>query len=124
MEACTTRSRLSNSRIWTKAIPATPEAVAQRVAAAPLSTWLTTILGLALGAFFGGLLGAKMVPEKAVWVTSAVGLVLSLWAVYTLYVVFPAVLWVPAGMLISAVLFSYLGGRLVKPSSPAKAAHP
>ena len=32
--------------------PATPEAVAQRVAATTTSTWLTVIFGLSLGSFF------------------------------------------------------------------------
>ena len=93
--------------------PATPEAVAQRVASAPMSTWLSTIFGLALGAFLGGVIGARVAKEKIVWVTSAIGLVLSLWAFYTFYIVFPAVLLVPIGMLISALLFSYLGEDFV-----------
>ncbi len=96
--------------------PATPEAVAQRVASVSTSTWLTTLFGLALGAFSGGVIGARVAKEKTVWVTSAIGLVLSLWAFYTFYIVFPAVLWVPFGMLISALLFSYLGGFVVKQS--------
>jgi hypothetical protein len=93
--------------------PATPEAVARRVAAATMSTWLSTIFGLALGAFLGGFTGASVSRERALLVAGAIGLVLSLWAVYTLYVVFPAVLWVPTAMLISALLFSYLGGLVV-----------
>ncbi len=93
--------------------PATPEAVARRVASATTFTWLSTIFGLALGAFLGGVIGARVAKEKMVWVTSAIGLVLSLWAFYTFYIVFPAVLWVPLGMLISAFLFSYLGGFVV-----------
>ena len=105
--------------------PATPEAVAQRVASAPTSTWLSTIFGLALGAFLGGVVGARVAKEKIVWVTSAIGLVLSLWAFYTFYVVFPEVLWVPTGMLISVFLFSYLGGFVAmqsqqKMSAPSK----
>jgi hypothetical protein len=105
--------------------PATPEAVAQRVASTPTSTWLSIVFGLALGAFLGGVIGARVAKEKIVWVTSAIGLVLSLWAFYTFYVVFPAVLWVPVGMLISALLFSYLGGFAVmqsqqKESAPTK----
>lgn len=102
--------------------PATPEAVAQRVASAPTSTWLSTVFGLALGAFLGGVIGAMVAKEKIVWVTSATGLVLSLWAFYTFYVVFPAVLWVPTGMLISALLFSYLGGFVVMRSQQKKSA--
>ena len=96
--------------------PATPEAVTLRVDSAPLSTWLSTLFGLALGAFIGGVIGARVAKEKIVWVTTAIGLVLSLWAFYTFYVVFPAVLWVPIGMLISVFLFSYLGGYLITQS--------
>jgi hypothetical protein len=102
--------------------PATPEAVALRVAYAPMSTWLSTIFGLALGAFLGGVIGARVALEKIVWVTCTIGFVLSLWAFYTFYVVFPAVLWVPIGMLISAFLFSYLGGFVVKQSQQKKSA--
>lgn len=93
--------------------PATPAAVAQRVAYTGTITWLTMVFGLALGAFLGGAFGAMVAREKIAWVTGAIGLVLSLWALYTFYVVFPAVLWVPFGMLISVFLFSYLGGRAV-----------
>lgn len=105
--------------------PATPEAVALRVAYASISTWLSTIFGLALGALIGGFIGARIAKDKIVWVTSAIGLGLSLWAFYTFYVVYPAVLWVPIGMLISVFLFSYLGGLVVsrsqqKNSAPTK----
>ncbi len=96
--------------------PATPAAVALRVASAPMITWFSTLFGLALGAFIGGVIGARVAKEKIVWVTSAIGLVLSLWAFYTFYVVFPAVLWVPIGMLISVFLFSYLGGYVIMQS--------
>ncbi len=96
--------------------PVTPEAVAQRVASVSTSTWLTTLFGLALGAFSGGVIGAKVAKKKIIWVTSAIGLVHSLWAFYTFYIVFPAVLWVPIGMLISTFLFSYLGGVVVMQS--------
>lgn len=98
--------------------PATPEAVAQRVASTPTSKWLSTIFGLALGAFSGGVIGARVAKERIVWVTSTIGLVLSLWAFYTFYVVFPAVLWVPIGMLISVLLFSYLGGFVITRYQP------
>jgi len=90
--------------------PATPEAVAKRVESAPLFTWISTIFGLTLGAFFGGVTGALIAKEKIVWVTSGISLVLSPWAFYTFYIVFPAVLWVPFGMLISILVFPYLGG--------------
>ena len=93
--------------------PATPEAVAQRVASTSTAKWLSTIFGLALGAFSGGVIGAKVAGEKIVRVTSAIGFVLSLWAFYTFYIVFPEVLWVPLVMLISVFLFSYLGGLMV-----------
>ena len=96
--------------------PATPEAVTLRVASAPMFTWLSTIFGLALGAFIGGVIGARIAKEKIFRVTSTIGLVLSLWAVYTFYIVYPAVLWVPLGMLISAFLFSYLGGYVIMQS--------
>ncbi len=72
--------------------PKTPEAVVERVAATTTGTWLTVILGLALGAFLGGVAGARLVKEKTAWVTTAIGLVLSLWAFYTFYVVYPAYL--------------------------------
>ena len=74
--------------------PATPEAVAERVAAATMGTWLSTMFGLALGAFVGGALGAKVAGNKITAVTSGIGLALSLWAIYTLYIVYPTVLWV------------------------------
>lgn len=96
--------------------PATPEAVAKRVASATMFTWLSTIFGLSLGAFSGGMIGVKVAPKKIVWVTSAIGLVFSLWAFYTFFIVFPAVLWVPIAMLISALLFSYLGGVVITQS--------
>ena len=102
--------------------PATPEAVAQRVASAPTFTWLSTIFGLALGAFSGGAIGAIVAKEKIVRVTSAIGLVFSLWAFYTFYIVYPAVLWVPIAMLISALLFSCLGGAAVVRSQKRKSA--
>jgi hypothetical protein len=103
--------------------PATPEAVALRVASTSTFTWLSTIFGLALGAFLGGAIGAKVAKEKIVRVTSAIGLVLSLWAFYTFYVVFPAVLWVPVVMLISVLLFSYLGGIVIIKSQQKKSTH-
>ena len=98
--------------------PATPEKVARRVASTPTMSWLLIMFGLALGAFLGGVIGARVAKGKEVWVTSAIGLVLSLWAFYTLYVVFPAVLWVPIGMLISVLVFSYLGGFVITRHQP------
>ncbi len=102
--------------------PATPEAVTLRVASTPTFTWLSTIFGLALGAFLGGTISAIVAKEKIVWITSAIGLVFSLWAFYTFYIVFPAVLWVPIAMLISAFLFSYLGGAVITQSQQKESA--
>lgn len=93
--------------------PATPEAVVQRVDATTTFTWLSVIFGLALGSFTGGCVGTIIAKEKRIWVSSAIGLVLSPWAFYTFYIVFPEVLWVPVAMLISVLLFSYLGGILM-----------
>ena len=92
--------------------PQSPEAVAQRVAAASTFTWLTTILGLILGAFVGGFVGMKIARHKTSAITLAIGLVLSLWACYTFYVVFPKVLWVPLLMFLGVFIGSHLGGRL------------
>ena len=100
--------------------PKNPEAVAQRVASTTISTWLSTVFGLALGAFLGGVTGAKVAKGRTVWVTSAIGSVLSLWALYTFYVVYPAVLWVPTAMFISVLLFSYLGGLAVMQAQQQK----
>jgi hypothetical protein len=101
--------------------PATPEAVAKRVASTTTFAWLSTIFGLALGAFLGGVIGASVAKENIFRVTSAIGLVLSLWAFYTFYIVYPAVLWVPIVMFISVFLFSYLGGVVISKSQQKKA---
>ena len=94
--------------------PATPEAVAKRVASTPISKWLVVLFGFALGAFSGGFTGVKVARGKNILVTSLIGSALSIWAFYTFYVVYPLVLSVPLGMLISAFLFSYLGGVIAK----------
>lgn len=96
--------------------PSTAEAVANRVASTSMFTWISTIFGLSLGTFSAGAIGTIVAKEKIAWVTTAIGLVFSLWAFYTFYIVFPAVLWVPISMLISALLFSYLGGVVIKQS--------
>lgn len=93
--------------------PSTPEEVAERVAAATKFTWISTIVGLALGAFVGGFIGGKIAKEMAAKVSLGIGLLLATWAFYTLYIVYPAVLWVPIVMLVSVFLFSYLGGSMV-----------
>jgi hypothetical protein len=94
--------------------PMTPEAVAQRVAYTTTVTWLVVIAGLALGAFVGGAVGAKVARGRSVWATGLVGLLLSVWALYTFYIVYPEVLWAPAGMLIAALLCSHLGGIVMR----------
>ena len=98
----------------------TPEAVAQRVDATSTSTWLTVIVGLSLGAFLGGVVGASMAREKIGWVTTGIGVALSLWAFFTFYVVYPTVLWVPIAMLIAVFVFSYFGGGVVRRSQQKK----
>lgn len=94
--------------------PQTPEAVAKRVAATTNFTWLTVILGHALGAFSGGVIGKLVTRKNSFWVTLIIGLAFSLWAFYTFYVVFPASLWVPLFMLVNAFIFSNIGSRVVK----------
>ena len=96
--------------------PQTPEATALRVAAAEANGLLLVLLGSALGGLFGGIIGAKVAKERIVSVTSAIGGLLSLWAFYSFYVFYPARLWFPIGMLISFLLFSYLGGLVVMQS--------
>ncbi len=78
--------------------PQTPEATALRVATAETN-------GLV-----GGFIGAKIAKGKTLAVTSAIGGLLCLWAVYSFYVFFPARLWFPAGMLIAFLVSTYLGG--------------
>lgn len=102
--------------------PSTPEEVAQRVALTSTFSWITTIIGLGLGTFLGSFLGAKIASQNVLRVALSVGLILSLWAFYTLYVVYPAVLWVPIVMLIAVLLFSYLGGVIA--SSPKNNSSP
>ncbi len=93
--------------------PQTAEATALRVASAEATGLLLVLLGSALGAFFAGIAGAAAAKERIVTVTGAIGGLLSLWALYSLYVFYPARLWFPAGMLVSFLLFSYLGGLVV-----------
>ena len=97
--------------------PQTSEAVANRVAATSTFTWITVLFGLSLGAFFGGLVGVRIARHKFLWVTTALGILLSLWAFYTFYIVYPDALWVPLAMLVAAFLFSYLGGLIFRQSA-------
>ena len=90
--------------------PQTPEATALRVATAEAMGLLFVLLGSALGGFSGGLVGAAIARDKAILVACAIGGLLSLWALYSFYVFYPARLWFPIGMLVSFLLCSYLGG--------------
>ena len=94
--------------------PATAEAVVQRVAATSTAAWISTIFGLGPGSFIGGALAVWVARERIVRVTIGVALVLSLWAFYTFYVVYPAVLWVPISILGAVYYYSYLGGKWVR----------
>ena len=62
--------------------PQTPEATALRVAAAETNGLMLVILAGALGGLVGGFIGAKVGKGSTVAVTSAIGGLLSLWAVY------------------------------------------
>ena len=66
--------------------PQTPEATALRVTTAEVNGLLLVLLGSALGAFFGGIIGAAIAKGKIVAVTSAIGGLLSPWAFYSFYV--------------------------------------
>ncbi len=90
--------------------PQTPEATALRVATAEAHGLLFVLLGSALGGFSGGVVGVKIAGEKASLIACAIGGLLSLWAFYSFYVFYPARLWFLIGMLVSFLLFSYLGG--------------
>ena len=94
--------------------PQTPEATALRVAAAETNGLVLVILAAALGGLVGGFIGAKVAKGSALTVTSAIGGLLSLWAVYSFYVFFPARLWFPVGMLIAFLVSTYLGGLAAK----------
>lgn len=93
--------------------PQTPEATALRVATAETIGLLLVLLGSALGGLAAGLLGAAVARERILPVCLTIGSLLSLWALYSFYVFFPARLWFPIGMLISFLLFSYLGGLAI-----------
>ena len=96
--------------------PQTPEATELRVATAEAKGLLLVLLGSALGGFLGSVIGAAVAKGKTFPVTSAIGGLLSLWAFYSIYVFYPARLWFPIGMLISFLLFSYLGGLVMMQS--------
>ncbi len=93
--------------------PQTPEVTALRVATAEAAGLVLVLLGSALGGFFAGVTGAVVAREKTATVTFAIGGLLSLWALYSFYIFFPARLWFPIGMLVSFLVFSYLGGLVI-----------
>lgn len=98
--------------------PSTAEAVAERVAQTTTYAWFTTIFGLAIGSFIGGVLGAKIENKHSLGTSIIIGLVFSLWAFYTFYIVYPKVLWVPFIMLFTALYCSYRGGKILwKPTT-------
>ena len=90
--------------------PETPEATALRVATAETNGLLLVILAGALGGLVGGYVGAKMAKSNTVMVTSAIGVLLAPWAIYSFYVFFPARLWFPGGMLVAFLISTYVGG--------------
>ena len=94
--------------------PQTPEATALRVAAAETNGLVLVILAAALGGLVGGYIGAKVAKGSTFAVTSAIGGLLSLWAVYSFYVFFPARLWFPIGMLVAFLVSTFLGGLAAK----------
>ena len=96
--------------------PQTPEATALRVAVAETNGLVLVILAAALGGLVGGFIGAKVAKGSALAVTSAIGGLLSLWAVYSFYVFFPARLWFPIGMLVAFLLTTYVGGLVARKS--------
>ncbi len=94
--------------------PQTPEATALRVASAETNSLVLLILGGALGGFLGGTTGAKLARDRTFAVTSAIGILLAPWAIYSFYVFFPARLWFPIGMLVAFLVSTFLGGIVAK----------
>lgn len=90
--------------------PQTPEATALRVETAERNG----LLGSSLGGFFGGTVGAGVAKDRKMIVAGAIGLLLSLWALYSFYVFYPARLWFPGGMLLSFLFLPGLGGLLME----------
>ena len=96
--------------------PQTPEATALRVAAAETNGLMLVILAGALGGLVGGFIGAKVAKGSTFAITSAIGGLLSLWAVYSFYVFYPARLWFPIGMLIAFLVTTFLGSVAARKS--------
>ncbi len=99
--------------------PETPEATALRVASAETNGLVLVLLAGALGGLVGGFVGAKVARGKFLAVTNAIGGLLSIWAVYSFYVFFPARLWFPLGMLVAFMASTYLGGVVARRSRSA-----
>ena len=94
--------------------PQTPEATALRVATAEATGLLLVLLGSALGGFFAGISWrCRCKGKNSLCHQCHRRTTLALWALYSLYVFYPARLWFPIGMLISFLLFSYLGGLVI-----------
>ena len=94
--------------------PQTPEATALRVASAETNSLVLLILGGALGGFLGGIVGAKLARDRTLAVTSAIGGLLTPWAIYSFYVFYPARLWFPIGMLVAFLVSTFLGGVVAR----------
>jgi len=91
--------------------PKTAEEVIERVQSTSIRKWLETILGLGIGTFVGCFLAARWAKDKHL--TIYVALIMTFWAVYTFYVVYPDVLWVPISMLAIIILASILAKKMV-----------
>ena len=87
---------------------------AMRVAATPVFSWLLTLTGIILGSFFAGVIGTAITKDKTAWVTSVIGGILSLWVLYEVYAVPEIPLWYDISSLISYLLFTYLGGVVMR----------
>ena len=96
--------------------PQTPEATALRVATAETNGLVLVILAGGLGGLVGGFVGAKVAKGRTIAVSSAIGGLLSLWAVYSFYVFYPARLWFPIGMLVAFLASTYVGGFIASKS--------
>ena len=100
--------------------PQTPEATALRVASAETNGLVLVVLAGALGGLVGGFIGAKVAKGRTFAITSAIGLLLAPWAVYSFYVFFPARLWFPGGMLVAFLVSTYLGGLVARKTRRAE----
>ena len=99
--------------------PQTPEETAARVDAADAVGLLLVVLGGALGGLAGGMAGAVFAGRKDWRPVAAIGGLLSLWGVYSLWVFYPDRLWFPIGLLLAFPVSSCIGGRLLSRRSTA-----